>query len=214
MLRPTPAAEPKLSNAQAILRSTALSVTSTRGRSGCCCALRHQLQHLVVDGRRRMAEHDSGEGEVRRATRNIGLFDRLTGAELLLSNGWVLPEPEGALLKNRAAALRRNPSVGQSVVAPALVLGYFIYRYGADVDDSLSRTGSMPRRAPMYAQLRFSIALLWIVPPLTYGGRRDLDVRKFPSLRWMGDWLDHHRVELLARIATDDAPAEPHVEHR
>ena len=87
-----------------------------------------------------------------------------------------------ALLKNRATALRRNPSAGQSIVVTVLVVGYFVYRYGADVYDSISRTGEFPDPGPMFAQLSFSIVFLWIVLPLTYGGRRDLDVRKLQLL--------------------------------
>ena len=88
-----------------------------------------------------------------------------------------------AIVKNRAAALRGNPAAGQSIgghcgggrasssssTAPA-------------VYDSVSRTGSFPDPVPMFAQLSFSIVFLWIVLPLTYGGRRDLDVRKLQLL--------------------------------
>ena len=87
-----------------------------------------------------------------------------------------------ALLKNRALALRRNPATGQSVVVAVLAVGYFGYRYGAAAYDSVSMTGSFPDPIPIFAQLSLSIVLLWIVLPLTYGGRRDLDVRKLQLL--------------------------------
>lgn len=87
-----------------------------------------------------------------------------------------------ALLKNRAAAVRSNPSAGQSIVVTAVLLGYFVFKYGADFYDTISLTGSFPDPGPTFAQLSFSIVFLWILLPLTYGGRRDLDVRKLQLL--------------------------------
>ena len=86
------------------------------------------------------------------------------------------------LLKNRLAALRRDPKRGQSAVVAVLVLGYFVYRYGGAVYDSVSLSGALPDPGPIFAQLSFSIVFLWIVLPLAYGGGRDLDVRKFQLL--------------------------------
>ena len=87
-----------------------------------------------------------------------------------------------AIVKNRAAALRGNPAAGQSIVVTAVVLGFLVIKYGAGLYDSISRTGSFPDPVPVFAQLSFSIVFLWIVLPLTYGGRRDLDVRKLQLL--------------------------------
>jgi len=87
-----------------------------------------------------------------------------------------------AVLKNRAAALRRNPAIGQSMVITVLVLGYFIVRYGPDFYATLARSGSFPDPGPIFAQLSFSVVFLWIVLTLTYGGRHDLDVRKLQLL--------------------------------
>ncbi len=86
------------------------------------------------------------------------------------------------LLKNRLAALRRDPKRGQSAVVAVLVLGYFVYRYGGAVYESVSLSGALPDPGPIFAQLSFSIVFLWIVLPLAYGGGRDLDVRKFQLL--------------------------------
>lgn len=86
------------------------------------------------------------------------------------------------LLRNRAAGLRRNPSAGQSIVLSVLVTGYTAIKYGPDAYQSISHTGSFPDPGPMFAQLSFSIVFLWIILPLTYGGRRDLDVRKLQLL--------------------------------
>jgi len=86
------------------------------------------------------------------------------------------------LLQNRLAALRRDPKRGQSAVVAVLVLGYFAYRYGGAVYESVSLSGALPDPGPIFAQLSFSIVFLWIVLPLAYGGGRDLDVRKFQLL--------------------------------
>jgi len=87
-----------------------------------------------------------------------------------------------AVLKNRAAAVRRNPATGQSIVITVLVLGFFIVKYGPGFYATLSRSGSFPDPGPIFAQLSFSVVFLWIVLTLTYGGRRDLDVRKLQLL--------------------------------
>lgn len=86
------------------------------------------------------------------------------------------------LLLNRAAALKRDPKRGQTAVVAILVLGYLIYKYGGSVYESIAATGTFPDPGPLFAQLSFSIVFLWITLPLAYGGRRDLDVRKFQLL--------------------------------
>jgi hypothetical protein len=86
------------------------------------------------------------------------------------------------LLMNRVTALKRDPKRAQTTVVAALVLGYFIYKYGGVVYESIALSGTLPDPGPLFAQLSFSIVFLWVVLPLTYGGRRDLDVRKFQLL--------------------------------
>ena len=86
------------------------------------------------------------------------------------------------LLRNRAAALRRNPRRTQALALTFFLLGFLTYRYGGIVYDRVSRSASLPDPLPVFAQLSLSIVFLWIVLPLAYGGRRDLDVRKFQLL--------------------------------
>lgn len=86
------------------------------------------------------------------------------------------------LLMNRAVALKRDPQRGQTAVVAVLVLGFLTYKYGGDVYESVSMTGTLPDPIPLLAQISMSIVFLWIMLPLAYGGRRDLDVRKFQLL--------------------------------
>ena len=86
------------------------------------------------------------------------------------------------LMRSRVAAFRNDSRRVQTAVVAALVLGYLIYRYGGTVYESVARSGTMPEPGPLFAQLSFSIVFLWVVLPLAYGGRRDLDVRKFQLL--------------------------------
>ncbi|MET0966525.1 MAG: hypothetical protein ABWZ02_09025 [Nakamurella sp.] len=86
------------------------------------------------------------------------------------------------LLMNRVAALKRDPKRGQSAIVAVLVVGFLLYKYGWDAYESVSLSGTLPDPGPIFAQLSFSIVFLWIVLPLAYGGRRDLDVRKFQLL--------------------------------
>lgn len=87
-----------------------------------------------------------------------------------------------ALLKNRVTALKRDPQRAQTAVVTLLVVGFLLYRYGGAVYDSIAVSGALPDPGPLFAQLSFSLVFLWIVLPLAYGGRRDLDVRKFQLL--------------------------------
>lgn len=86
------------------------------------------------------------------------------------------------LLQNRFSAAKAAPKRYQTALVAAAVLAFLIYRYGGGVYESVSRSGSFPDPGPIFAQLSFSMVFLWIVLPLAYGGRRDLDVRKFQLL--------------------------------
>ena len=86
------------------------------------------------------------------------------------------------LLLNRAAALKRDPRRAQAAFIAVLFLGYLIVKYGRGVSESLLVAGSLPDPGPVFAQLSFSLVVLWVVLPLIYGGRRDLDLRKFQLL--------------------------------
>lgn len=86
------------------------------------------------------------------------------------------------LLINRATALKSDPKRGQSAVVAVLVLGFLVFKYSGGVLDGVARSGALPDPGPLFAQLSFAIVFLWIMLPLTYGGRRDLDVRKFQLL--------------------------------
>jgi hypothetical protein len=86
------------------------------------------------------------------------------------------------LLMNRAVAVKRDPQRGQTAVVAVLVLGFLTYKYGGEVYESVSMTGTLPDSIPLLAQISMSIVFLWIMLPLAYGGRRDLDVRKFQVL--------------------------------
>jgi hypothetical protein len=73
------------------------------------------------------------------------------------------------LLMNRAVAVKRDPQRGQTAVVAVLVLGFLTYKYGGEVYESVSMTGTLPDSIPLLAQISMSIVFLWIMLPLAYG---------------------------------------------
>lgn len=86
------------------------------------------------------------------------------------------------LLRNRARLLREDSNRVRALVVTAAVVVFFVVQVGPGFLDNLSSTGELPEPEEFLAMMSFSAVFLWVAMPLTFAGRRDLDVSRFQLL--------------------------------